>query len=79
MSDNLRDRIAAVLESHWPAPFHGSDRQYKQVADLADAVVEQVKLTPFDDFSYGPDDEGYHVDVTWVAPGEIAKMLGQND
>lgn len=83
MTDNLRDRIAAVI-CNW---YFGEDTAWEETAEpsrqewpgCADEVIEQLKSTPPDDFTYGPDDEGYHVDVTWVAPGAIAKMLGQTD
>lgn len=43
MSD-LRGRVAAVLQSSWPAPWHGSDRQRQQVDDLADVVIEALDM-----------------------------------
>lgn len=46
-----RDRIAAVLKSHWPAPWFGGERQHQQVLDLADGVIAEMKSTPPNDFT----------------------------
>jgi hypothetical protein len=44
VNGSLRDRIAAVLKSHWPAPWFGGDRQHQQVTRLADTLIHELGL-----------------------------------
>lgn len=57
MSD-LHDRIAATLASNWPAPWHGSDRQHKQVSELSEMIIESLSLKLEKDF--GCPTAGHH-------------------
>lgn len=91
--DSLRDRIAAVLKARWPAPWFGGESQSQQVTDLVDALLVELDLgipcartgckmrliarrhAKASELS----DDDHRVDVTWVAPGTVAKMLGETD
>lgn len=88
MTDTLRDRIAEVLKARWPAPWFGGESQGQQVKDLADALLVELDLgIPCARTGCkmrliarrGSEQSDHQVDVTWVAPGTIAKMLGEVD
>jgi hypothetical protein len=70
----LRDQIAAVLKSRWPAPWFGGDRQHQQVADLADAVIRELGLHLADEecrmCSHLADAIGQHRYITEWIPNE---------
>jgi hypothetical protein len=89
MSD-LRDRIAAAV-CNW---YYGEDTAWEETSEpsrqdwlgCADAVTDLLidlagrgeLLRAIDGMHRDPADHDYRVDVTWVAPGEIAKMLGES-
>lgn len=56
MADSLHSRIAAILADNWPAPWHGSDRQHKQVFDLTDTVMAALGLEK----DFGCSTAGHH-------------------
>ena len=64
MSDDLRTRIATTIYGD------GEELAWARSIALADLIIWELGLTE--------DDHDHHVDVTWVAPGTIAKWLGEN-
>ena len=56
MTDNLRDRIAAVLLEDWPAPVFSTGKQLAQAQKLADAVIAELSL----DIEHGCATAGHH-------------------